>query len=74
MKQTQNQMVLDMLRSHPEGSTSRDALQELGVARLAARINDLKNMGYVIDSEMLKVVTRYGTTRVASYRLKGGKE
>ena len=74
MKQTQNQMVLDMLRSHPEGSTPRDAMQELGVSRLAARINDLKNMGYVIDSQLMKVITRYGTTRVASYTLRGGKE
>ena len=73
MKQTQNQMVLDMLRSHPEGSTPRDAMQELGVSRLAARINDLKNMGYVIDSQLMKVITRYGTTRVASYTLRGGK-
>ena len=73
MKQTQTEMVLDMLRSHPEGSTPRDAMQELGVSRLAARINDLKNMGYVIDSQLMKVITRYGTTRVASYTLRGGK-
>lgn len=46
------------------------ALVELGIFRLAARINDLRKMGYRIAREMVTVLNRYGEScRVAQYRL-----
>jgi hypothetical protein len=53
-----------------------EALSILGVSRLAARISDLRDAGYWIDTIMITVPTRSGTARVARYRLvnlKGGR-
>ena len=69
MKQTQTQMVFDMLKAYPGGSTAMDALKDLGVMRLAGRINELRNEGHNIVSEMVKVKTRHGLSHVSSYRL-----
>ena len=69
MKQTQAQMVWDMLKAHPGGSTAMDALMDLGVMRLAGRINELRNEGHNIVSEIVKVKTRHGVAHVASYRI-----
>lgn len=68
---TQNQAVLNWLKEKP--ITSRDAVYHLGIHRLSARIFDLKEMGHEIEQEMKKVVTRYGTTYVAEYKMKGKK-
>ena len=46
------------------------ALVELGIFRLAARINDLRKMGHQIVREMVTVLNRFGEDcRVAQYRL-----
>jgi hypothetical protein len=77
MKQTQTQMVWDMLKAYPGGSTAMDAMKDLGVMRLAARINNLRAEGHNIVSELVKVKTRHGVAHVASYRIvneKGGKK
>lgn len=64
---TQNDRVLDLLRSRgPRGITALDALEHVGSMRLAARIADLRALGYDIDSEM--VPTARGA-RVARYTL-----
>ena len=70
MKWTQNDEVLAMLREHRSGITAMEAMKELGIMRLAARVNDLKDAGHHISSEMVKRQTRYGSfAHVALYRL-----
>ena len=69
MKQTQNEMVLDMLRANRGGVMAMDALDELGVMRLAGRINDLKAEGHNIEASTVRVRGRYGWAHVARYRL-----
>ena len=66
---TQNQRILDYLDKY--GSiTQIDALQDIGVMRLASRISDLRRLGYPIVSEMVKVKNRYGEEcRIKKYSL-----
>lgn len=46
------------------------ALNELGIFRLAARVNDLRNAGHKITSGSINVSNRFGEScRVAQYRL-----
>ena len=50
--------------------TSADALAKYSVARLASRINDLKNAGHQIGKTMIPAVNRFGdTVHVAEYFL-----
>ena len=50
---SQNAMILNFLKSG--GSlTPIEALQKFQCFRLAARMNDLRNKGYVIETEILK--------------------
>lgn len=67
--QTQNGRVLEHLKQH--GSIdAMTALSDLGVFRLAARINDLRNMGHEIISGRVTVRNRFGEEcRVASYSM-----
>lgn len=67
---TQNQRILDYLDSH--GSiTQLEALNELGIMRLASRISDLRKNGYQIDSKMDIVHNRYGEKcRVKRYSMR----
>lgn len=44
-----------------------DAKSICGCTRLASRIKDIEKMGYTVEREMIKVPTRSGFTRVASY-------
>ena len=69
MKQTQNDMVLDALKANRDGITARYAREQLGVDRLAARINELRDAGHWVDTQMVKVPTRHGVAYVARYRL-----
>ena len=49
--------------------TQRDALR-LGIYRLASRMSDMKNAGFVIDSEYIKVTNIDGTeSRVKRYAI-----
>lgn len=58
-KPTQAQKVLDYIRQF--GSiTQLDAIRDLGVMRLAARVADLKRQGYCIISEQDTVMNRFG--------------
>lgn len=57
-KPTQNQRILDYINRF--GSiTQFEALQDLGIMRLASRISDLKRLGYPIASKMEKVKNRF---------------
>ncbi len=57
-KPTQNQRILDYISKF--GSiTQLEALQDLGIMRLASRISDLKRLGYPIVSKTEKVNNRF---------------
>lgn len=49
-KPTQNQRILDYIEE-TGGITQLEALNELGVMRLASRISDLRKRGHKITSE-----------------------
>lgn len=60
-KRSQNDRVLDYMEEF--GSiTSLQAFADLGVTRLSARISDLKDRGYFIKAEPIKVRNRFGET------------
>lgn len=52
--------VLEYLKEHPEGITSKQANDELGITRLSAVILQLKKMGYQIESEIKTGIDRRG--------------
>lgn len=68
---TQAQRVLNYMQEH--GSiTQLEALNSLGVMRLASRISNLKKQGYTIESKFVSVVNRYGEEcRIKSYSIGG---
>lgn len=50
--------------------TQMEAIAELGIMRLASRINELKKNGYDIEKKMIKGKNRYGEpVSWASYSL-----
>lgn len=66
---TQKELVLNELRAG-NYLTGYRALMDLGVMRLASRINDLKNDGHVIETKRVEVTARNGRiAHVAAYRL-----
>lgn len=74
MKTTQCQRILDYMNQFGSISTL-EAFKDLGVARLASRIHDLKCMGYNIESEIKSSKNRYGeVTHFKVYRLAEEKE
>lgn len=51
--------------------TQFEALNELGVMRLASRISNLRKVGYDIDCEWVDVVNRFGEKcRVKKYSIR----
>ena len=68
---SQESRILDYLAKN--GSiTQLDAMNDLGVMRLGARVYDLKEHGHNIVTVMVEDVNRYGElTRYARYYLKG---
>ena len=70
-KATQAERVLEYIEKF--GSiTQYEALQDLGVMRLASRISDLKKMGYPIKGEIVTVRNRFEEDcYVKRYRLGG---
>ena len=73
MKATQAERVLGYIEKF--GSiTQYEARNDLGVMRLAARISDLKKLGYPIVSETVGVRNRFEETcYVKRYSLAGGE-
>ena len=56
-----NQCELVLQYMNDFGSiTTKDAFNDLGVTRLASRINDLKNAGYEIEKRFETSLNRYG--------------
>lgn len=68
-KPTQAARLLEYLRTH-RVITQREAINDLGCYRLAARVSDLKRRGHRISSVMIPVKNRWGeVTHVAAYSL-----
>lgn len=70
-KPTQNQRIIDYMNEF--GSiTQIQALNDLGVMRLASRISDLRRLGYEIQSTVIPIKNRYGEScYIKRYSLKG---
>lgn len=68
-KPTQAQRILDYIERF--GSiTQYEAMQDLGVMRLASRISELRKKGHKITGEMVGVKNRLGEIcKVKRYRL-----
>ena len=49
MRDSQNQKILKYMKGHGQ-ITPMDALKQFGCMRLAARVKDLRNKGYNIES------------------------
>lgn len=64
---TQGDLIWQHLKRH-RSITQGQALQLFGVARLASRIYDLRKR-HRIKTEMIKVNTRSGSSRIARYRI-----
>jgi hypothetical protein len=56
-----------MLQDRPNGITPMDALMEAGSFRAAARISDLREAGYRIETQMMRTANG---KRVARYVLR----
>lgn len=69
MKISQTQRIINYMRQF--GSiTDSEAVKDLGCHRLAARIHDLKKMGYEIQDEWESDFNRFGEkTEYKRYRL-----
>lgn len=66
---TQNERILDYIRENG-GITQLEAMNKLGVMRLASRVSDLRRKGYPISSKTVHVKNRYGETcRIKKYSL-----
>lgn len=74
LAESQNKTVLKILRQHAY-LTSAEALNDLGIGRLAARVNDLKNAGVPIQKVMVRFISRSGHPgRYAKYYLEKEEE
>jgi hypothetical protein len=56
----QHEMVLEYLRKHKNGMTSKDAFECLGIIQMPKRIWILKKLGYKIETKTETGVNRYG--------------
>jgi hypothetical protein len=56
---TQNERILAYI-DRVGSITQREALHELGVARLASRVNDLRKLGHPIISERVDGLNKLG--------------
>ena len=66
---TQCERLLEYMQTH-ESITQIEALNKLGIFRLASRISDLKRQGHVINKKTIVVKNRYGESScVAEYSL-----
>ena len=66
---TQCQRLISFLEEHEKGITQIEALNELGILRLASRISELRDEGFCIGKDMVSITNRYGEKcKVARYR------
>lgn len=68
---SQNERVLDYIEKF--GSiTQMEAINSLGIMRLASRVSELRMMGVPIEREMVTVHNRFGEdASIARYRIAG---
>lgn len=70
---TQSQRVLEHIKKYGSITTAK-AWDMYGITRLAARIKNLRDAGYDIDSTMIYTKDRKGRpTNFARYTLRGGE-
>ena len=63
--------ILEWMRKHP-WITSKIAFEKFGITRLSARIKELRDKGYDIETVMVETTTRFGEScQYARYVLKG---
>lgn len=70
MSKSQCKAIADHLKKPGARLTSLDALRMFGVARCAARVENLRKSGMDIHTEMVQVIGANGIARVAEYSLK----
>lgn len=71
MMQGSKARIIDYMTKH-KGITSQDAFRDIGITRLSARIKDLRDLGYDIETVMVDGKNKYGeTVRYGVYVLKG---
>lgn len=69
-KVTQAQRVLHFMQTHKKGITAKQAYDSCGCFDLQGRIRDLKEDGYLIHGEWVKVENRFGEkVRIKQYTL-----
>jgi hypothetical protein len=67
---SQNERILNYMKTHKRGITPLKALDKFGCLRLSGRIHDLREQGYPIVTNIIEVPNRNGeVSRVAEYRL-----
>ena len=63
--------ILEYIK-HNGGITSMAAYRDLGITRLSARIKELRELGYNIDTVMINDINRFGEkVRYALYIKRG---
>ena len=60
MGKTQEDMVLEFLKEHGEGMTSREAFERFGIMQMPRRIWNLRRAGWRIASAPETGVNRFG--------------
>lgn len=66
---TQEDRLINYLYEH-KTITALEAIEDLGILRLASRVSDLRRRGYQINSKIIKVKNRFGETcRIAEYSI-----
>lgn len=56
----QKSVLLNYLRSNRGGISALQAMNDLGIGRLSARVKDLRDEGYIISCEKVSSRNRYG--------------
>lgn len=69
-KTTQTTEILNFMKTHKRGITSKDAFERFGAMRLSGIIFQLKKQGHKITTDYVIVKTRYGrNVEIARYKL-----
>lgn len=67
---TQNEMIIDYLKTHDKGLSPKEAIDLFGCMRLSGRIHQLKKLGYPIKTEFETKKNRFGKkVTYARYKL-----
>lgn len=63
--------VLELLQRSPNGVTALDALEAVGSFRMAARVAELRELGYAVSSETIRTASG---KHISRYRLEDAPE